>query len=396
MMSTSKRLRSCLQAIALCAAFLFPAASSFAAEWKMEIVDQTGSGRFTSMKIDKNGNVHVAYVPEAEQHPLRYAFWDHTTGRWFTMTVAKYASFCTLALDSKQRPHISYATHGTGKGAKLRYVYWDGTAAWVDKAISPAGDSVVGYYTSIALDANDSPSFSYYDYDGPPGVGFTIRLRSVFWNGQYWEVRMVDPQMGSGKFNSIAVDSKGHPMIAYANVKAESSGLRFASWDGNAWHTEILEGIGHPQPMQSVSLVVDKNDNPHITYSDVDRRLVKYATRQNGKWELQVVDRVSNVGYPDRNGIALDEEGNVYMSYYDTGNGILKVAWSRNGKWYSEILANGYAGFTSSLQVHDGMLWIAFADDSTGVMKVAHRPLEVPVPVPPSAPGTAPAKLPSK
>ena len=84
------------------------------------------------------------------------------------------------------------------------------------------------------------------------------------------------------------------------------------------------------------------------------------------------------------------------MSYYDTGTGVLKLAWSKNGKWYSETLANGYAGFTSSLQVHDGTLWIAFADDANGSMKVAHRPLNVPVPVPPPPPGTAPAKVPSK
>ena len=32
-------------------------------------------------------------------------------------------------------------------------------------------------------------------------------------------------------------------MIAYANVKAETSSLRFASWDGDAWKTETLEGI---------------------------------------------------------------------------------------------------------------------------------------------------------
>ena len=142
-------------------------------------------------------------------------------------------------------------------------------------------------------------------------------------------------------------------------------------------------------------MVIDKNDNPHITYSDVDGRLVKYATRRNGQWLIQTVDRVARVGYPDRNGIALDEQGNVYMSYYDSGDGVLKVAWTRNGKWYIETLARDYAGFTSSVQVQDGMLWVSFADDATGSMKVAHRQLEIPVP-PPPVHSAAPAKLPSK
>src|SRR3954452_11092150 len=82
------------------------------AEWKVETVDQSGSGRFSSMKIDANGNVHVVYVPETDMHPLKYSYWDHKLDKWFTMTIANYASFCTLALDSNQRPHISYATHG--------------------------------------------------------------------------------------------------------------------------------------------------------------------------------------------------------------------------------------------------------------------------------------------
>jgi len=375
MRPTPKSRKACVSALALLAGLVLPWGVS-AAEWKIETVDQSGSGRFTSMKIDKNGNVHVAYIPEVEPHPLKYAFWDHTIDRWFTMTIANYASFCTLTLDSKQRPQISYATHGTGKGAKLRYIHWQGGATWEDKAVSLAGDAVVGYYTSIALDANDSPSFSYYDYDGPAGTGFTLRLRSVFWTGKYWEVRMVDRQQGSGKFNSIAVDSKGHPHIAYANVKAESSGLRYASWDGEAWHTEILEGIKGPQPIYSVNMVMDTNDNPHIAYSDVVARLVKYATRRNGQWVLQTVDKVANVGYPDRNGIALDEQGNVYISYYDSGDGVLKVASYKKGKWYGEVLATDYAGFTSSIQAHDGMLWVSFADDASGAMKVARRPLD--------------------
>jgi hypothetical protein len=362
--------------LALSAVISFAAALS-AAEWKIETVDQSGSGRFTSMKVDKAGNVHVAYIPEAEGRPLKYAFWDHTLDRWFTMKIASSASFCSLVLDSKQRPHISYADDGTGKGAKLRYIYWEG-AKWKSQPVSPIGDSIVAYYTSIALDANDNPSFSYYDYGGPGETGFTLRLRSVFWNGQFWEVHMVDRQPGSGKFNSIAIDSLGRPHIAYANVKAESAGLRYATWDGETWKTEILEGAGAVVPVYAVSMLLDKDNNPHIAYTDVVQRTIKYATRQNGRWELEVVDRINRESYPDRNGIALDSQGDPYISYYDPSIGFLKVAFRKNGKWYSEVLAGDFAGFTSSMQIHDGTLWVSFADDGGGALKVAHRTLDKP------------------
>jgi hypothetical protein len=361
--------------LTLAATISFPAALS-AGEWKIETVDQSGSGRFTSMKIDAAGNVHLAYIPEGDGRPLKYAFWDHALDRWFTMKIASNASFCSLALDSKQRPHISYADDGTGKGAKLRYIYWQGDGQWKAQPVSPIGDSIVAYYTSIALDAKDNPSFSYYDYGGPGDTGFTLRLRSVFWNGQFWEVHMVDREQGSGKFNSMAIDSSGRPQIAYANVKAESSGLRYATWSGSKWKTEILEGAQGVLPVYAVSMILDKQDNPHIAYTDVAHRLVKYATRKNGQWQMEVVDAVLKESYPDRNGIALDSQGNPYISFYDPVRGAFKVAFRKKGKWYSEVLAENFAGFTSSLAIHDGVIWAAFADDGAGALKVAHRSLD--------------------
>ena len=352
-----------------------------ASEWKIETVDTTGAGRFTSLKIDREGNIHVAYVPEIGGHPLRYAFWDHSVKKWFTMSVAPVASFCTLVLDSKQYPHISYADHGTGLGAKLEHAYWDGQV-WKVTPIEVQAGAVVAYYTSIVLDANDNPFFSFYDYADPTNT-FRLRLRSVFWMGSYWQATTADAQGGSGKFNSIALDSKGRAHIAYANVKAETSGLRYASWDGNDWKTEIIEGAGGPAPVFSVSMLMDKNDNPHIVYTDVGRRLLKYATRSGGQWRIETLDSVLGPGYPDRDGIALDSEGNPYLSYYDERLGILKVAFRLNGKWMTQVVDRNFAGFTSSVGIDRDTLWVSYADDNEKSMKVAHRPLDHPAPAAP-------------
>jgi hypothetical protein len=357
-------------------------------EWKIETVDTSGAGRFTSLKIDRQGNVHVAYVPEGGGHPLRYAFWDQSIKKWFTMPVAGGASFCTLVLDSKQYPHISYADHGTGLGAKLRHAYWDG-AAWKVVPIEVQTGAVVAYYTSLALDPHDNPVFSFYDYADPTNT-FRLRLRSVFWRESYWEATTADAQGGSGKFNSIALDSKGNPHIAYANVKYESSGLRYASWDGKAWKTEVIDGINEPTPVYSVSMVLDKNDSPHIVYTDVGRRLLKYVTRSGSQWRIETLDAVKGPAYPDRNGIALDSQGNPYLSYYDERLGILKVAFRSNGKWMIQTVDRNFAGFTSSVGIDRDTLWISYADDNERSMKVAHRSLEQAVPAPPVPPTPVP------
>jgi hypothetical protein len=345
-----------------------------AAEWQIETVDRSGPAEFTSMKIDKNGNIHVAYIPNVAGHPLKYAFWDQALHRWFSMRVTGTASFCTLALDSQQRPHISFADHGTGVGAKLRHAYWDG-ASWKVQPIEIPAGGVVAYYTSIALDGNDNPFLSFYDY-ADQANNFRLRMRSVFWMGTYWEVRVVDPQGGSGKFNSIAVDTAGRPHIAYANVKYETSGLRYASWTGTGWTTEIVEGLSGPCPIFSVNQILDKDDNPHISYTLTEQRLVKYATRHARQWETEVVDSIQQEAYPDRNGIALDSQGDPYVSYYDNGLGILKIANRRNGKWYGEVLDRDLAGFTSSLAIDHDTVWVSYADNTGQALKVAHRPIE--------------------
>lgn len=358
------------------AGLMWPAALRSADRWEIETVDPGGRASFTSLKVDKSGNVDVAYIPELPSHPLKYAFWDRSVKRWFTMTVTGAASFCTLVLDSKQYPRISYADHGTGVGARVRYARWDGTS-WTIVGVSPATDATVAYFTSIALDAHDNPFFSYYEYLAPGSVQ-AIRLRSIFLANEEWEVRVVDPTQGSGKFNSIAVDSKGNPHIAYSNVKYENSGLRYASWDGTAWKVDVIEGtrpgMPQPEPTFSTAMILDKQDNPHIAYTDVEKGLLKYATRRNGQWQVQVLDRI-RPGYPDRNGIALDADGNPYISYYDEKAGQLNLIFRTGGRWMHETVDRNMSGYTSSIGIDKDTIWISYGDDSEKALKVAHRPI---------------------
>src|ERR1700730_13047733 len=53
------------------------AASAPATDWQIETLDQTGAGKYSSMKIDKDGNLHVVYmVEDGDRNPIKYGFWD--------------------------------------------------------------------------------------------------------------------------------------------------------------------------------------------------------------------------------------------------------------------------------------------------------------------------------
>jgi hypothetical protein len=343
--------------------------------WTVDTVYQAGTGKFTSLKADKGGSVHVASVAE-DGHLLKYSFWDHSLKRWFTMTVDQDASFCSIALDSKQHPHISYADFGTTNGAKLKHAYWDGTS-WVKETI-PLNAEIIAYYTSIVLDKNDNPSISFYEYTGPKGTDFRVRMRVVTKTAGYWQVRTVDGDNQSGKFNALAMDAQGHIHLAYANVSALTAGVRYGYWDGKSWKLDLVDGreqnntdlVGY-----SVCITLDKDVNPHLAYMNYSHPALKYAVRERGQWRTQVVDQLTNVAYPDRNSIGIDDQGQVYISYYDAGRGILKLAHQEGQKWMIEVVDSNASGETSSLQIDHGTMWISYADEADGGLKVAHREL---------------------
>jgi hypothetical protein len=348
-----------------------------AAEWTIESVDTSGAGYYSSLKADREGNLHAAYVGEVWNHPLKYAFWDHMIKRWFTMQVATGASFSTLVLDSKGHPHISFADWGSGLGDKLRHAAWDGS--WKVEAIDVHPGAAISYYTSMAFDQMDHPIFTYYDY-ADPANNFILQLGSVFWEEKFWGVAKVDRTRGSGKFNSVAVDSSGRPHVAYANVSAETESLRYATWNGKRWDTEIIEGKSGPVPVYSVSMVLDNKGIPHIVYTQLGPKLIKYATRVNGKWQIEAVDSYAAAadgdGFWDRDGIAIDPEGNPYVSYFDKGLGVLKVARRLQGRWKVEVVDGNMSGMMSSVAIADGAVWVSYAAIGEQAFKVAHRPLE--------------------
>jgi hypothetical protein len=339
-----------------------------AGEWLSGVVDGAMGGKYSSLKLDGSGNAHVAYYDEV-QGSIGYSFWDHQLNKWFNTSLDRGSGFCSLVLDSKQRPHISF-TEGSGR---LKHVYWDGSS-WQRQVIDVHA-KVINYYTSITLDAKDNPSISFYEEFGAGDN--RLRLRIVTWNGAFWEVRTADPDLGSGKFNSMVTNAAGNLEIAYGVVEYQNASLRYARWNGRSWDVEILEGKGQPgTSMWSVAMVLDKNGAPHVTYTDVVNGVLKYATRKDGKWRFIAVDSLSRVAYPDRNGIALDSQGRPHISYFDAGAGVLKVAHQEGEQWVIETVDRGGAGFTSSLEIDKGWLWLTYANAEGTGLKVLRTRLE--------------------
>ena len=341
-------------------------------KWQIETVDTAGAGLNSTLKVDKDGNVHVCYVLPGGG-PLKYGYWERSLKRWFTMVVDQNPNGCALALDSKQFPHISYEDFGTNIGSKLRFASWDGMT-W-KKQVIPINSEVVGSYNSLTMDLNDNPTIAFYEYRGPKGSDIRIRLRTVMWNGKFWEMRTIDGQEGSGKVNSMATDPLGQLHLAYAQVTVGE--MRYALWNGKSWNLETIESREQAR-LEFVglncALAIDKDGNPHVTYLNTATLRVKYAFKKAGRWHIEHVDGIGGIpGELDRNSIALDSEGRPYIGYHDARAGILKVAHKEGQQWLVEIVDRNSAGMTSSMQIDRGELWLSYADEGSNTFKVAHR-----------------------
>lgn len=365
---TSNRMVNVFRLIALFVSVLGLVKASV---WQTEMVDIGGGGKYTALTIDKAGNAHTAYFNEP-MHELKYAFWDKRLKRWFHMAIDdRCAGFPSMALDSQQRPHIAYIEYGTGR---LKYATWTGTS-WKTQLIQ-LNAKLIEYYTSIVLDSEDRPTIAYYEVFGVDTATFELHMRTVKWTGGVWQVSTVDSDYASGKFNSMTVASDDTLHLAYANVKDETASLRYARWNAKTgWSSEVIEGANTPQRTFSVAIALDRRNIPHIAYTDPSKHLVRYATYRGDKWQFLTVDVLAQEGFPDRNGIALDEAGNPYITYHDAGRGMLKIAYLEGARWLAEVVDREFAGFTSSIQIHNGEIFIVYYDSFTNSLKCARRRL---------------------
>ncbi len=134
-----------------------------------------------------------------------------------------------------------------------------------------------------------------------------------------WQIMRVDaPHQFTGmRDRSLALDAAGRPHIAYGG-----DFLYDASYDGSAWHIEVVD------PSRNVgldaSLALDALDRPHISYLDYTHWDLKYTAFDGAAWRIETVDDNGNVG--EYNSLALDAQGWPRISYYDETLGDLKYA----------------------------------------------------------------------
>lgn len=246
----------------------------------------------------------------------------------------------SLALDDVGQPHIAY-------GGDLLYHAWYDGALWHTETVDDS--TLVGRYTSLALDTNGWPRISYY-VEGPPFWEGQVRFAQF--NGADWEIETIDS--GGWQGNSLALDSADRPHLAYFD--RTSMELRYARRGTGAW---ITETVSHGAVTWYVSLAMDSEDRPHIAYFDFDNSRIAYAHHNGTAWITDTVS--SNVGGQGYTSLALGPDDLPHISYFDTTGPGLIYAYQNGTSWFTETVDSTYAGCFSSIQL-----------DSAGLPRISY------------------------
>jgi hypothetical protein len=209
--------------------------------------------------------------------------------------------------------------------------------------------TIVGAYTSLAVDNSGNRHISYYDLDNS---GLKYAYGPVGTGDISWQLYFVDTTGDVGKYTSLAVDNSGNRHISYYDDTNDD--LKYAYGPAGtgdiSWQLYSVDTTGIVGFKYYTSLVVDNSGNRHISYRDFINDDLKYAYGPVGtgpiSWQVYKVDTSGSVG--NYTSLAVDNSGNRHISYYDEFPNLnLKYAFGPAGTFGSDISWQLYSVDTS-------------------------------------------------
>jgi hypothetical protein len=403
--------------------------------WSFTLIDDyldagKGIGLWSSIAVDPNFNVHIAYMDEKYDN-LRYAMKNHNGGDWTKVTVDEggsspnVGSMCSLALAPGPDPslpylaYISYHDFSLGNLKVARLVDLHDNEWIIDRIDST---DITGWYTSIFVDGSKKAHISYYNATrgdlryavGTPGGNWDVKtlqptlgnvglFTSIAWNAQlgrpmvlYYNSgagwmefiqmgksnRWGDPQFVAGNSRdvglatSLALNPDGVPFISYFDTSG--GWMKHARTFGSTWSL-MYPYTGSPSGAYT-SIEVTNSVRPRIAFYDSFYGNLLYGAWNGYALEVKIVDWRNDVGrYPS---LEIDSTGAPNISYYNATYQSLMYAYMDIGtsKWYTTTLDDvGDVGQYNSLVINStGSPYISYYDKTNGDLKLKYQtPLHI-------------------
>jgi uncharacterized repeat protein (TIGR01451 family) len=277
------------------------------------------------LRIDSNNLPHVSMTRDyssdggfeviyARLTALGTSNWvSHNGGLWqgggghalvnVSQTANRASDESSLALDSNNRPHISWTETGTfGAGQEIAYVRSNGTNwlnaqgnIWPNNSPNVSGNSSISQRSSIEVDTNNRPHIAWSDNNtGNFEINY-VRWDGVNWlditGGIYGTSANITSTSGRSDYPSLELDSTDNPHIAWhddtwnANYQTCYIYRNGANWSVVTTATYTgSNAIVSANSGDSLKpwLILDAADMPHVSWEDFT-----YGSPQN--WEIMYV-----------------------------------------------------------------------------------------------------------
>jgi hypothetical protein len=259
-------------------------ASKNASLWERSIVSRGSmgdAGQHSSLAFDRKGDPRIAY--NEGQATLYYASLNRTTGKWKLSLIDDDYAYThavgyspSLKIDAQGNPHVAYILNEPP--FELRYATPRDSVNWTVTKLDELHCLYCSFYkytgVSLALDSRGYPHISYYN---PTGFdyGHPAQLRYLSWNGNSWDRETVVTVAEWDLKTSLAIDAQDVPHIAYCDGAENSVNYATRSVPG-VWSIETAD-VGKNLLMPSLAL--DGADNPGIAYYDRVGTALKFAKR---------------------------------------------------------------------------------------------------------------------
>lgn len=224
--------------------------------------------------IDPAGDVHIVSIDPSQFGSSSGVEWAvRSNGEWAVEEIGSgripYEFGVALAVDDDGRLNVAYHDgerdlNTSGLGADRMYaVLEDG--AWTIEAVDTDGD--VGKFPSIALDSSNRPHITYLERTGEE----TGTVRYTYHDGDEWIFSSIDELddlelafSGARRTTGVALDEEDNAYVAYSDRLV----LRFARRMEQGWEIEDVTGpIESGQFLaQFVSLEIEDDCRPHLAF----------------------------------------------------------------------------------------------------------------------------------
>ena len=328
------------------------------------------TGKFTSIAVDSNDNVHISYT-NLSSKDIMYA--TDSSGSWSTSAIASMNtvwshSRCTtaIAIDSNDAVHVTHSVNCGNTASKLAYTT-NVNGTWVTTILeTDSYPDILEGWKDIAIDSNDKVHIAY---SNRAGLNHTTNQNNT------WQVETIPGttwNQAHPQHISMAIDSNDYLHIAFTKATGYHR-LNYVHNIGGSWSSSpnspnftTCGNNGALSCGQHTSIAIDSNDVVHITDQMVSWSQLRYHTNASGTWVATTYSH-GNASAGNGNGyetaIVLDSNDDAHIIHSNMTNYVHSIVETTHQGY-----GNTGSGSSGSSGIYNGnnTVWLASDINPTG------------------------------